>query len=403
VCRAHSGVRRDRAPQSAAGGNLGSADRTPDGFGAGGTARARRVDALVTDNHDRPRVLLVEDDAASAAMLVEAVIRAGFDTRVASTGLEAIALFERWRPDLAVIDNGLPDTSGVEVAAALRSRGDTPFVFLSASTDESIAAQATALGAEVYLVKPFDASALALLLRAVLERADERRNLRGEPRLATAVAARDAAERERRLLAAELHDGIGQELAAASMLAEAIARRWMRDRIVKTAELEQLQAALHDAQSQCRRLSHEKFHGAIDGPELGRALRRLVRAETALGLLQCSYSGPSLVPPSVTAATSHHLLRIAQEAVRNAVKHSGGSRVVVRVRVRADEVELTIRDDGRGRNASDNATGRGIGFQTMHLRAVTIGGTLQIRNIPEGGSEVKVTVPLLAVKDDALG
>jgi len=359
------------------------------------------VDDPVAENHLSRRVLIVEGAAAASALISDALTEAGFETRIATTGPAAVAQLENWRPDLAVVGDNLPDTVGAAVAGLFRPRFDTPFVLVSASTDESIAAQAAGLGAAAYVVEPFDARSLVSLVRSLLARADAERRLRDDVERLATERARSGVDAERRLLAAELHDGVGQELAGAVMLAHAIARRWARDRVVKAAEVEQLRQTLADASEQCRTLSHEKFHGIVPGSGLGRALRRLATAETALGAVHCSYSGPSVMPTTITTAMSHHLLRVAQEAVRNAAMHSGGSRIVVSLRLRSDQVELSIRDDGRGIEPAPGGATSGIGLQTMHLRAKTLGGAVLVRKIPTGGSEVVVTIPLAAGNEAA--
>ena len=354
------------------------------------------MDDPVAGNHLSPRVLIVEEAAAASALLRDVLTEAGFETRIASTGPATIALLESWRPDLAVVGDSGPNAGGAAAAGPFRPRFNTPFVLVSASTDESIAAQAAGLGAAAYVVKPFDARSLVSLVRSLLARAEAERRLRDDAERLATERARSGVDAERRLLAAELHDGVGQELAGAAMLAHAIARRWARDRIVKAAEVEQLREMLTDACEQCRTLSHEKFHGIVPGSGLGRALRRLATAETALGAVHCSYAGPSVMPTTITTAMSHHLLRIAQEAVRNAAVHSGGTRIVVSLRLRSDQVELSVRDDGRGIEPAPSGATSGIGLQTMHLRAKTLGGAVQVRKTPTGGSEVVVRIPLAA-------
>jgi signal transduction histidine kinase len=342
----------------------------------------------------KPRVLIVEDDVVVAALLSEAADDAGFETRIAGNGGEALTLCKRWRPDLAVLDVGLPDSSGVDVASSLRGAGDIPFIFLTACAEESVVAQAMELGALAYLVKPLDLGALGPMLRTALARGNERRNFAERMRQLTAVASRDAEERERRQLGAELHDGLGQELTGAALIVRAIERRLARAGRNEDPDIQALRSILEEAQAQCRSLSHEKFSGSVRGVDLGRALRRLVRTEAELRSMRCTYSGPTDMPSGVTDPVAHQLFRVAQEAVRNAGQHSGGSRIAVSLSLTDREVTLAIRDNGRGRPANTCTTACGIGCQTMQFRAQILGGTLKVQDAPRGGTEVIVTVPL---------
>jgi signal transduction histidine kinase len=351
----------------------------------------------------RPRVLVVEDDAVVAALLREAAAAAGFETRVAASGAEAVALCRRWRPDLAVLDNGLPDSSGIDVAAALKSTRDIPFIFLTACSDDVVVAQAAELGALAYLVKPLDLGTLGPTLRTALARGRERRGLDKKLERMAAVASRDAGERERRQLGAELHDGLGQELTGAALIVQSIERRLKRAGQTEDPDVRALRSILDEAQAHCRALSHDKFRVAVRGVDLGHALRRLVRGAGELRSMRCTYSGPTEMPAGVTDVVGHQLFRIAQEAVRNAAQHSGGSRIVVSLSLTPDQATLSIRDNGRGR--ADNACQEacGIGCQTMNFRATLVRGTFQIRNSPRGGSEVVVTVPLRGTETHVAG
>jgi signal transduction histidine kinase len=95
--------------------------------------------------------------------------------------------------------------------------------------------------------------------------------------------------------------------------------------------------------------------------------------------------------------TEHALLRIAQEALHNAMRHAPGANVRVTLRERADGVTLRIRDDGPGFDpASLPHTRRGMGLATMRERAHEIGGRLQIRGRAGAGTTVTINVPLVS-------
>ncbi len=116
----------------------------------------------------RPRLLVVEDEAAIVAPLVEGLERSGFDVTVARTGGEALRSTEEI--DLVLLDLGLPDIDGVDVCRTLRARGDTPIIVLTARGAELERVLLLELGADDYVVKPFGFRELVARMHAVLRR-----------------------------------------------------------------------------------------------------------------------------------------------------------------------------------------------------------------------------------------
>jgi two-component system, OmpR family, response regulator RegX3 len=116
------------------------------------------------------RILLVEDEASIVRPLADALGREGFDTRVAGTVEEGIALGRSADPDLVLLDLMLPDGSGFDVCRELRKASDVPIVMLTARGDEADRVVGLELGADDYVVKPFSAREVIARIRAVLRR-----------------------------------------------------------------------------------------------------------------------------------------------------------------------------------------------------------------------------------------
>ena len=122
-----------------------------------------------------PRVLLVEDEESISGPFAQALTRYGFEPLVARTGGEALRIEREERPDVVLLDLALPDLDGLEVCRALRSSSRVPIIMLTARgtvTDRIVGLE---LGADDYVVKPFDPGEVASRIRAVLRRAS------GEP------------------------------------------------------------------------------------------------------------------------------------------------------------------------------------------------------------------------------
>ena len=124
----------------------------------------------MTAEHKRPRILLVEDEEAITEPLAEALHREGFDPTIASSAQEAMERARRGAPDLVLLDIGLPDGSGLDVARELRRDSSIPIIMLTARGSEADRVAGLELGADDYVVKPFSAREVTARVRAVLRR-----------------------------------------------------------------------------------------------------------------------------------------------------------------------------------------------------------------------------------------
>ena len=116
-------------------------------------------------------ILLVEDEESITTPLAEALERDGFRTEVAHTVADGLAKGKTVRPDLVLLDIGLPDGSGLDVCRELRSSSSVPIIILSARGEEADRVVGLELGADDYVVKPFSAREVIARIRAVLRRA----------------------------------------------------------------------------------------------------------------------------------------------------------------------------------------------------------------------------------------
>jgi two-component system KDP operon response regulator KdpE len=118
-------------------------------------------------------VLIVEDDPGIQEVLRLFTEANGMRAVVAGTAEAAIRETEFMRPDLALIDLGLPDRDGVDVISSIRSRSHLPIIVLSARTLDSHKRAALQAGADDYVTKPFSVPELLARMRALLERSPD--------------------------------------------------------------------------------------------------------------------------------------------------------------------------------------------------------------------------------------
>ncbi|MCC5647863.1 response regulator [Nostoc sp. CHAB 5824] len=117
------------------------------------------------------RILIVEDEREIAELLSLYVTRAGFEVDRATSITEAIRIHAQTRPDLVLLDIGLPGGGdGLEVLTQIRRRMDTPVIMVTALDDEVTKLSSLRIGADDYVVKPFNPSEVVERIRAVLRR-----------------------------------------------------------------------------------------------------------------------------------------------------------------------------------------------------------------------------------------
>ncbi len=113
----------------------------------------------------RKRILIVDDEDTIRRVLRATLISHGYDTREAVTGAEAVQFAIEYRPELIVLDLGLPDLSGIEVLKKIREWSAVPILILTAHDSEAEKVNALDLGADDYLTKPFSVPELLARLR----------------------------------------------------------------------------------------------------------------------------------------------------------------------------------------------------------------------------------------------
>jgi signal transduction histidine kinase len=116
--------------------------------------------------------------------------------------------------------------------------------------------------------------------------------------------------------------------------------------------------------------------------------------------LSVSYErdGPAI---DIGSSTNIHVYRIMQEALNNVARHSGAKQASVRLRSKDGIIEMDVEDHGKGLDAA--ASRRGLGIVAMRERAEMLGGTIEFLRPPEGGTLVRLTVPVAGTADGRAG
>jgi signal transduction histidine kinase len=198
---------------------------------------------------------------------------------------------------------------------------------------------------------------------------------------------------ERKRLARELHDSVTQTLFSIGLTAEAAAELVEADPARAREQLGHLQSLTRTAMGEMRSLIFELRPAELETEGLAAALRRHVDVVRRLHEqeIELCVDGDRRLPPDVERG----LLRIAQEALGNAVRHSGAGRVTLTLAARDSRVSLRVEDDGQGFDPEEAVTrSRRLGLTSMRERAEALGGTLAIDSGAGRGTTIEAEVRL---------
>ena len=209
-----------------------------------------------------------------------------------------------------------------------------------------------------------------------------------------------AHEEERRSLARDLHDGVGQTLTAAVLTldaAEAALALGVEETPITTREaIRQAKGLVASALDEARDVATRLRPGRIREIGLGAATRDL--AETAGIPVEVRFDAAILPPGLLEPQREIDLYRILQEAIGNAARHSHAKHVWIDGEVGGGLIRLTVGDDGAGFDQS--AMERGLGLLGIQERAEILLGEVDVRSSPGSGTIVAVTIPVLTIPAD---
>jgi signal transduction histidine kinase len=346
-------------------------------------------------------ILVVDDDPHIVALLDEVLSLKGFNVVGASSVGECGRCLQMAKPDLLLVDYQLPDGNGLDVVKAAIT--ELPYLAVIMMTgvaiqDVQVAAHAIRLGAIEYLTKPFDLEVLESLVLRSLKYQEEKRQkfLDSKSREAFPRHLLSLLEEERRHLALELHDELGQTLSTLKMDVELLMDECggsdlLAERLVRL--MEKLSLAIE----QVRGISYGLRPFNLDALGLEPALRLLLDDMTSKAQLQAKSFLKGL-EDRCEGGLELAVYRIVQEGLTNVVRHSGASHVSLNVIRGQEKLSIILEDDGKGFDSEKclYEPGRinGLGLLSMRERAEQFDGKLWIDSRVGHGTCVSVEIPL---------
>ena len=361
------------------------------------------------------KILIVEDNPVVRFNVSHLLQSAGFAVLEASTGAEAWRLANAALPDLVLLDVMLPDASGIDLCREIKSHPELQklFVVLLSAIETSPDSQIVGLeaGADAYIARPIENRELLARVHALwrikqaesaLRKAHHELEDRVAERTAELLRANEALralsrrlvdvqESERRFIARELHDEVGQLLTGLKLLLETSLHP------ATPAQQRTLDEALDIIQQlldRVRRLSIDLRPQMLDDLGLIVALEwHFKRYFKQTGIsVQFQHSPLSQRLPSRVETV---VFRIVQEALTNVARHAAVKSVSVRLHVTDMSLCLQVEDRGKGFEPAEALQrGGSTGLTGMRERAELLGGQLVLDSAPGQGTRLTVDLPL---------
>jgi signal transduction histidine kinase len=299
--------------------------------------------------------------------------------------------------DLTKPENRFESSDGrlLEVYRPVWTPNGAPLLFETYLPYDTVTARTSALWRGFAGITLTSLLLLLAFMLPIIWRLLDRVRAAQEQRVALLEHAVDASSDERRRIAATLHDGVVQELAAASFAVSGAAERAESDGHPETADVvRQSGAAVRGTIGSLRTLLVDIYPPNLSSAGLVAALTDLastartrdidVRLETTMGATGLGEEGERLV------------YRVAQESLRNAIRHSGATRIDIILALVGTDVVLTVADDGRGFDVEETlaAPREGhFGLQVMGDLTARSGANLEVASSPGEGTAWRLTVP----------
>jgi signal transduction histidine kinase len=208
------------------------------------------------------------------------------------------------------------------------------------------------------------------------------------------TARRSAVLEERNRLAGEIHDSLAQFFTGISMQLGAAKEVFKAGSGNTLSYLERASDLAQFGLSEARRSAFSLQPTIIEESGLIEALQQLVQRSNIPGRLRCNFHSSGVPEESLPPSVQQDLLRIAQEAMSNAVRHAKPTVISVNLRCNPSDLVLEVSDNGSGMADSQAASKEGFGFSNMRARAENIGAQLKVRTALGHGTTIVVQVPM---------
>jgi signal transduction histidine kinase len=342
---------------------------------------------------DKINILLVDNNPAKLLTYEAMLAELGENIISVKSGDEALEHLLKTDVPIVLSDVKMPDMDGFELADMIRSHPrhkDTAIILISAAfLSDADRLKGYEHGAVDYISVPVVPELLRARVRVFAElyrRRKESEKLYAEMRRLSGLMI-GLQDDERRRIARELHDSLGQQLTVAKMAAD-------------LANVKDVSELIEEAMRQVRSLSHLLHPPLLDEIGLLPALQWLLDGLSKRSGIQAALDPQPNEFPRFRRELENAVFRIIQEAVTNAFRHSGCHNICVVLRHADGLISLAVRDDGKGISEQIAALAPGsfgVGVGGMRQRAMELGGELKLKNA-KPGTLIEAVIPADAVE-----
>lgn len=379
-------------------------------------------------------ILVVDDTAINLELLADMLGEAGYQARSAANGESALRSVQARQPALILLDIRMPGMDGFEVCRRLKEDAltrDIPVIFLSGLANKADKLKAFELGAVDYITKPFHNEEVLARVRIHMTLSAAQEQLTNQIRqlqLTDEQLARDIAEHkgiqenleaalkrlqtlnvqitkgqeeERHKFAYELHEQLGQEIVSLKLYLDLLKAQGRGKKAQAGLLVAQsiAKAMLERIRNMSRNLRPPELD-TLDTLGLFAALQMYCKqqADTAGWVLHFDAPRLKRPPRDVELACFH----VVQDALANIAQHANATEVWLSLHISADELQLSLRDNGAGFNAAaihDRADDRSLVLIAMEERVRQARGRFEIESSPDSGTVIHAVFPKSVPKD----
>lgn len=360
--------------------------------------------------NDREYTILVVDDEAITRTTLAALLKnPAYHVVMAEDGPQGLDIARQIDPDVILLDIMMPRMNGYEVCKHIREDpriGEVPIIMITALDDRDARLEGLMAGADDFLSKPFDSMELKIRLQTLrhVDRyrhlVDEREKLnkalaelseKNSQLSAMSLQMLDAQESERRRMAVELHDEIGQLLTGLKLILE-------QGREDPARAFSEARSVTNDLVQRVREMSLNLRPAALDDLGLFAALDGLFKRFTSQTRIAIHSNVNPLNDRRFERAVETAAFRVAQEALTNVARHAGVNEAQVTVTISPARLRICIDDAGKGFDVNLKNHPFSTGLSGMAERTRLAGGVFSVQSKVGGGTLVLADFGLSSVE-----
>lgn len=349
----------------------------------------------------QPYTILIIDDELLVRVTLAGLLekKTNYHVEMAEDGVQGLEMAKQLNPDVILLDVMMPNMNGYEVCKRIRSDpqiGEVPIIMITAMDDRDVKLNSLMVGADDFLSKPFDRLELEFRLNT-LRRVDRYRHLINEREKLQATLAElfikneqlqilskqilEAQENERRYVAVELHDEIGQLITGLKLILE-------RNEQDTPALLAEARAVTNELMQRVREISLNLRPAALDDFGLPAALDDLFKRFTSRTRIAIKHNINPLDEHRFNKTIETAAFRMVQEALTNIARHAGTAEANVTMITKPDLLRISVADPGKGFDIRSRDGGTSTGLSGMKERVQLAGGRFVLQSAPGNGTLV---------------